>query len=108
MGKIDDAVDVVPVHGFCGIWGCIATAGIFYGKGALIAVELIGVACILVWCAGIMTPFFIGLNLLGMLRVDPVEEKVGLDISHHKGAAYALDGPTAEEVDAYETSHGKA
>jgi Amt family ammonium transporter len=124
MLKIDDAVDAVPVHGFCGIWGCIATgifastdrvafaygidtAGIFYGKGSLIAVELIGVACILVWCAGIMTPFFIGLNLLGMLRVDPVEEKVGLDISHHKGAAYALDGPTAEEIDAYETSHGE-
>merc|ERR1719446_1446103 len=121
MLKIDDAV---PVHGFCGIWGCIATglfastdrvafaygidtAGIFYGKGALIAVELIGVACILVWCGGIMTPFFIGLNMLGMLRVDPVEEKVGLDISHHKGAAYALDGPTAEEIDAYETSHGE-
>merc|ERR1712045_58507 len=50
--KIDDAVDAIPVHGFCGIWGCLAvgifgstdriataygseTAGIFYGKGAL-------------------------------------------------------------------------
>lgn len=121
--KIDDAVDAVPVHGFCGAWGCIATGifaspvrvvaaygpdtgGIFYGKGSLIGCEIVGVLCIIVWAGGLMTPFFIGLNALGMLRVDPIEEKVGLDISHHKGAAYALDGPTAEEVDAYETSHG--
>jgi len=123
--KIDDAVDAIPVHGFCGAWGCIATGifastnrilfaygtentgGIFYGYGNLIGVEIIGVLCIILWAGGIMTPFFIGLNFLGMLRVDPVEEKVGLDISHHKGAAYALEGPTAEEMDAYETSHGE-
>ncbi len=115
--KIDDTVDAVPVHGFCGIWGCIATGifastdriafaygpddtgGIFYGKGNLIAVELIGVLLIIVWCVGVMTPFFIALNALGMFRVDPIEEKVGLDISHHKGAAYDLSAPNAEHVD---------
>jgi len=123
--KIDDAVDAIPVHGFCGAWGCIATGifastsrisfaygiedtgGIFYGYGNLIGVEVIGVLLIIVWCAGIMGPFFFLLNLAGMFRVDPAEEKVGLDISHHKGPAYTLDGPTAEEIDAYETSHGE-
>lgn len=122
--RIDDAVDAIPVHGFCGAWGCIATGifastsrvdfaygidtgGILYGYGNLIGVEIVGVLLIIVWCAGVMTPFFFILNFLGMLRVDPLEEKVGLDISHHKGAAYALEGPTAEEIDAYETSHGE-
>jgi Amt family ammonium transporter len=47
-----------------------------------------------------MTPFFLVLNALGMFRVDPMEEKVGLDISHHKGAAYDLTGPSAGDVDA--------
>ena len=128
--KIDDAVDAIPVHGFCGAWGCIATGifastdrvafaydiadtgGILYGKGNLIAVEIIGVLLITVWCAGVMTPFFIGLNALGMLRVDPMEEKVGLDISHHKGAAYDLSAAKAEDVDALAevraSKHGKA
>lgn len=116
--KIDDAVDAVPVHGFCGAWACIATGlfanpdrvlfaygtenagGVFYGYGNLIAVEIIGVLLIIVWAAGVMTPFFIVLNMLGMFRVDPLEEKVGLDVSHHKGAAYDLTGPKMEDVDA--------
>jgi Amt family ammonium transporter len=54
-----------------------------------------------------MTPFFVILNMLGMFRVDPLEEQVGLDISHHKGAAYNLEGPTGEELEKYNTAHGK-
>jgi Amt family ammonium transporter len=118
--KIDDAVDAVPVHGFCGMWGCIATGifanptrvamaygtsaagtgGILYGYGNLIATEILGILLIIVWCGGLMTPFFLVLNYLGMFRVDPMEERVGLDISHHKGAAYDLTGPSAGDVDA--------
>ena len=30
--KIDDPVDAVPVHGFCGIWGLLATALFDWGK----------------------------------------------------------------------------
>ena len=44
------------------------------------------------------------LNMLGLFRVDTVEEEVGLDISHHKGAAYDLSGPTEEQVQKYEIS----
>jgi Amt family ammonium transporter len=124
--KIDDAVDAVPVHCFCGMWGCIATGifastrlvesaygvtsgGFLYGHGNLIGVEIVGVLLIILWCAGIMTPFFIILNMLGMFRVDAVEEKVGLDISHHKGAAYDLTGPGAEDMNAFQQSkHGQA
>ncbi|CAJ1346012.1 unnamed protein product, partial [Effrenium voratum] len=31
--KIDDPVDAAPVHGFCGIWGCIACGLFDWGKG---------------------------------------------------------------------------
>ena len=31
--KIDDPVDASPVHGFCGIWGCMAVALFDWGKG---------------------------------------------------------------------------
>lgn len=50
------------------------------------------------------SPFFHVLNILGLFRVDTVEEEVGLDISHHKGAAYDLSGPTEAQVEKYEIS----
>ena len=31
-----------------------------------------------------------------------IDEEVGLDISHHKGTAYTLDGPTDETMNKYE------
>ena len=46
-----------------------------------------------------MTPFFIVLNKLDMFRVDALEEEVGLDISHHRGAAYDLAEPNKEHVE---------
>jgi Amt family ammonium transporter len=124
--KIDDAVDAIPVHFFCGIWGCIATAifasdklvsnaygytnkgGILYGSGSLLGVEIAGVLFVIGWTAGIMTPFFLILNALGLFRVDPTEEKVGLDISHHKGAAYdmtAADKTDVEEMIVQRSHH---
>lgn len=107
MLKIDDAVDAIPVHFFCGIWGCIATglfaaprliamtygwdsAGLFYGGGKLLGIECVGILFIFGWTAGLMTPFFFILKALGLFRVDPTEERVGLDISHHKGSAYDI------------------
>jgi len=50
------------------------------------------------------SPFFHVLNILGLFRVDTVEEEVGLDISHHKGAAYDLSGPTEAAVEKFEIS----
>ena len=51
------------------------------------------------WTAGIMTPFFLILNALGLFRVDPTEEKVGLDISHHKGAAYDMTAADKTDIE---------
>jgi len=131
--KVDDAVDAIPVHFFCGIWGCIATglfaepsrlikaygvasgddlhAGWFYswgrqsGDANLLLCEFLGILFIIAWCVAIMYPFFFTLNMLGMFRVDPLDEEVGLDISHHKGSAYDLDGPSKTDVEELVTRH---
>lgn len=121
--KIDDAVDAIPVHFFNGMWGCIAVGlfaepgrtalaysqeehyGWFYswGRGSgdanLLLVQIAGVVWVIGWVTCTMTPFFIMLSYLGMFRVDALEEEVGLDISHHKGAAYDLAGPKKEDVE---------
>jgi len=132
--KIDDAVDAIPVHFFNGMWGCIAAgifasprhvtaaygnefdpspnAGLFYDNGKLLACQIFGILFICVWTMGIMTPFFLVLRALGLFRVDPLGEKVGLDIFHHKGSAYNIEGPDSDMVDALvekrATAHGKA
>lgn len=30
--KVDDPVDASPVHGFCGVWGCIAASFFAHDK----------------------------------------------------------------------------
>jgi ammonium transporter, Amt family len=116
--KIDDAVDAIPVHLGNGIWGVLAAGffadpelmgiagynaekgGIFYGAGAdLLLTQIVAVLWIFGWVVGIMTPFFLLLNALGMFRVNPLEEEVGLDISHHRGSAYDLSAPKREDIE---------
>lgn len=123
MMKIDDAVDAIPVHFANGMWGVIAVGlfadpdlmdvagyntehtGWFYswskgsGDANLLFVQLISVVWICTWVFAVMTPFFMVLNAVGMFRVDPLEEEVGLDISHHRGSAYDLGGPKKEDVE---------
>jgi Amt family ammonium transporter len=131
MMKIDDAVDAIPVHFANGMWGVIAV-GLFAdkdlqaiagystahqgwfndgGDANLLLVQVIAVLWVSVWVAGVMTPFFLALNALGMFRVDALEEEVGLDISHHRGAAYDLTpakGDLVEELTEVRASrHGK-
>jgi Amt family ammonium transporter len=74
------------------------------GDGKLLACEIIGVLFIIGWVGVIMIPYFLILNMLGMFRVDAIEEEVGLDISHHKGAAYDMSGPSDEAKAKYEIS----
>lgn len=129
--KIDDAVDAIPVHFGNGIWGCLAVGlfaepsrvklaygdhknwGLFYmnsdgGSGAsLLIAQICGVLWIITWVTIIMVPYFHVLNILGLFRVDSLEEEVGLDISHHKGAAYDLEGPSEETKEKFEISRSQ-
>jgi Amt family ammonium transporter len=116
--KIDDAVDAIPVHFANGAWGVIAVGlfadpglqavagyatdsyGLFLGGGGkLLACQVIAVVWICVWVGAIMTPFFHILNMAGIFRVDALEEEVGLDISHHRGAAYDLEPAKQTDVE---------
>jgi Amt family ammonium transporter len=119
--RIDDAVDAIPVHFFNGVWGTIAvglfaepeyiaTAGYINAGGRmgwfyngsdanLLACQVCAVLWVVGWVFAIMTPFFLVLRALDMFRVDPLEEEVGLDISHHRGSAYDLSGPNKEDVE---------
>mmetsp|Transcript_4361 Transcript_4361/g.5676 ORF Transcript_4361/g.5676 Transcript_4361/m.5676 type:complete len:483 (-) Transcript_4361:653-2101(-) len=127
--KIDDSVDGVPVHLFAGIWGCIATGlfaeplrtriaygeavenfGWFYswGRGSgdanLLLAEFVGILFIAGWTIAIMFPFFGLLRYLGLFRMDPMEEIVGMDESRHKGGAYDYSEPDKEAVEALNSS----
>lgn len=121
--KIDDAVDAIPVHMANGAWGVLAVGlfakeelqaiagysiahqGLFYSwadggfDANLLANQIACVVWVGAWVTVVMTPFFMILNALGMFRVDALEEEVGLDISHHRGAAYDLSGPKTDDVE---------
>eukprot|EP00980_Cylindrotheca_fusiformis_P006337 scaffold1356_cov123-Cylindrotheca_fusiformis.AAC.18 len=127
--KIDDAVDAVPVHFANGMWGVLAVGffaepdamvtagyndvpGVFYkGDGKLLLCQFVAIIWICAWIFFLMTPFFVVLNILGMFRVDPLEEEVGLDISHHRGAAYDMTSAKKEDVEELmehrSSKHGK-
>ncbi len=101
--KIDDSLDVFPVHGVGGILGTLLTA-VFYAKsmGGLQAedevysiasqfgVQFCGVVATIVWC-GVIS--FIILKLLDKtlgLRVDDEQETEGLDIALHNERGYNI------------------
>jgi ammonium transporter, Amt family len=101
--KIDDSLDVFPVHGVGGILGTLLTA-VFYSNslGGLQAsdeaysimsqfgVQAIGVVATILWC-GVIT--FIILKIVDMfvgLRVDEDEETEGLDLVLHNESGYNI------------------
>lgn len=119
--KVDDPLDAVAVHGFCGMWGLIAAAAfadkelmtlsygtlgedeqqrkygfLMGGDGALLGNAILGIVVIFCWVMVFMVPFFFVTKLLGLLRVSPEEENAGLDVSHHGGSAYPTDAVKME------------
>ncbi|WP_018526270.1 ammonium transporter [Alkalispirochaeta alkalica] len=94
---IDDPVGAISVHGITGIWGTLAV-GLFgdleligsgLTRGGQIGVQAIGVGAVLVWVLGTSFALFYLLKKLGLLRVSPEEELLGLDISEHGSESYA-------------------
>ena len=100
--KIDDSLDVFPVHGVGGILGTIF-AGIFVSAGlggigfaegmdmvSQVGVQLTGVIATIVFTASVT---FVILKVVDMtlgLRVSDEQETEGLDISQHEERGYIL------------------
>ena len=99
--KIDDSLDVFPVHGVGGALGCLLTAVFFagslggpadagYAMGSQFTVQVIGVIATILWC-GIVS--FIILKVLDAvmgLRVTVDEETEGLDLVSHDERGYSF------------------
>ena len=90
--KIDDPVGAFPVHGVCGIWGCMAIGILpnthLAGASTSFAIQAIGTLSICGWAFGTMFIVFSVLKAVGMLRVTADEESRGLDVSEHGMRAY--------------------
>ena len=104
--KIDDSLDVFPVHGVGGIIGTFLAGilvsgdlGIFSGNGlaegvtmgSQVMVQIIGIVSVATY-TGIVT--FILLKIVGAItsgiRVTQEEEQMGLDITDHDERGYSL------------------
>lgn len=90
--RIDDVVDAVTVHGFCGAWGTIA-AGLFFETNMwstdLLVVQLIGVMTAFAWGFGMAFIVFKILDkVMGGLRVSSQHEQRGLDYTEHAELSY--------------------
>ena len=94
--KIDDPVGAFPVHGLCGIWGCMSIGilpNTHLDSGATsFMTQLTGTASICAWSFVTMIALFSVLKAVGMLRVSEAEEQKGLDISEHGMQAYTMAG----------------
>lgn len=102
--KIDDSLDVMPVHGIGGILGTLAVAifassqlGIFSGQGldntigSQLLIQLQGVGATVIYTAVVTFIIFklIG-ALIGEIRVDEDDESQGLDIVSHNERGYDI------------------
>ena len=100
--KIDDSLDVFPVHGVGGILGTIL-AGVFVAEGlggvglaegvtigSQVWTQVIGVLATVVWCAVLSFAILKIVDALVGLRVAPEMETEGLDLSEHDERGYIL------------------
>ncbi len=100
--QLDESLDVWACHGLASTWGMIATGlfattaanpgganGLFYGNAAQLPIQLLGVVVTMVFAFGVTYILAKVLDMSIGLRVNHMEEEVGLDISGHGERAYS-------------------
>jgi Amt family ammonium transporter len=99
--KIDDSLDVFPVHGVGGVLGTLA-AGVFVGVlggaglaegmtiGKQVGVQLVGVGATVAWSAGLSFVILKLVDAMVGLRVTAEQETEGLDVVLHNETGYNL------------------
>jgi Amt family ammonium transporter len=104
--KIDDSLDVFPVHGVGGILGTFLAGifaspnlGVFSGKGfaagidsigGQLQVQLLGIACTLLYTLVVSFALYKLASVITGLRVSGDEETEGLDIALYNESGYDL------------------
>jgi Amt family ammonium transporter len=100
--KIDDSLDVFPVHGVGGVLGTLlagvfastSLGGIGYAEGVTmgsqLGVQLVGIIAIFGWTAVVTFGILKLVNALTGLRVPDEQESQGLDITQHEERGYII------------------
>ena len=100
--KIDDSLDVFPVHGVGGMIGTLLTAifaatslgGLGLAEdvtvGSQLGVQLAGVVATLLWSGGLSYVLLKILDATVGLRVNPEQETEGLDVVMHEERGYII------------------
>ncbi len=99
--KIDDSLDVFPVHGVGGIIGLLLTAvfsaaafgGVGLDEGGIggqFVTQIIGIVATLAWCGGATFVLLKVIDMIVPLRVSAEEETEGLDLVLHEESGYNL------------------
>ena len=99
--RVDDSLDVSPVHGVGGVVGTILTGvfvdagfgGVGYAKGmtpwSQVTAQIIGVVAVAAWCAVATLVILKVIDATLGLRVSEENESEGLDLAQHGERAYS-------------------
>jgi len=99
---LDESLDVWACHGIASTWGMIATGlfattvvnsgganGLFFGNPGQVGVQIVAILVTIAFSFGMTYILARLLNGSMGLRVSPMEEEVGLDISSHGERSYS-------------------
>ena len=100
--KLDESLDVWACHGMSSLWGTLATGlfatmtvnsaganGLFFGNPNQFGIQMIAVIVTIAFAFGMTYVLAKVLDMSIGLRVSPMEEEVGLDISSHGERSYS-------------------
>lgn len=99
--KVDDACDVIAIHGMTGVWGSIGVAlfaspaitggaltGLVYGSTALLPIQTLAIVVTAAYSFTLTYIIMQIMNKVRPIRLKPDEEEIGEDVTLHGERAY--------------------